>query len=113
MLCKAGQMGDLNRNKTWISFFFRKGTVTMKSKPKAADRGCTEPLPGGGPHRSSGITPPHFLLRRRCCLLAALGKLLAGAELIFSGWLANIDFLPQWKRFYSDACHLNSFYTAA
>lgn len=25
-------MGDLNRNKTWISFFFRKDTVTMKSK---------------------------------------------------------------------------------
>lgn len=112
MLCKAGQMGDLNRNKTWISFFFRKDTVTMKSKAKAAGRGCTEPLPGGGPHRSS-IAPPHFLLRRRCCLLAALRKLLAGVELIFSGWLANIDFLPQWKRFYSDACHLNSFYTAA
>lgn len=36
MLCKAGQMGDLNRNKTWISFFFRKDTVTVKSKAKAA-----------------------------------------------------------------------------
>lgn len=35
------------------------------------------------------------------------------SRLIFSGWLANIDFLPQWKGFYSDACHLNSFYTAA
>lgn len=38
VLCKAGQMGDLNRNKTWISFFFRKDTVTTKSKPKAAGR---------------------------------------------------------------------------
>lgn len=71
MLCRAGQMGDLNRNKTWISFFFRKDTVTMKSTPQAAGRGCTEPLPGGGRHSSARIAPLHFLLRRRCCLLGS------------------------------------------